>query len=103
MTDWFDVATEKEFPVGERKLLQINGTPVAVFNLEGEYFAFVDCCTHQYLPLGDGKVTGKKIVCPFHGAVFDITSGEALCAPAQDDLTMLEVKLENGWVKVQCP
>lgn len=101
MAKWVDIAPVTEVPEGERKITQIEGTPVAVFNLSNEFYAIEDRCTHQHLPLADGFVSEDDIVCPFHGAVFSIKTGEAKSAPACVNLTTYPVRIENGIIQVE--
>jgi nitrite reductase/ring-hydroxylating ferredoxin subunit len=56
--------------------------PLAVFNLEGEFFAIDDTCTHGEASLSDGEVFGEDVVCPFHSGSFCIRTGEATGYPA---------------------
>jgi 3-phenylpropionate/trans-cinnamate dioxygenase ferredoxin subunit len=101
MSEWHNVKACNELPVGEHHVIAINGHPIAVFNLEGEYYAIEDCCTHQSLPLSDGYVDGDEITCPFHGAKFNIKSGEVTAPPAFEDLTTFEVRVQDGMIQVK--
>lgn len=106
MSSWFDVAPADEFPPGGSKLIDMDETMVAVFNLEGQYFAIEDLCTHDGSPLlGCGLdpkdlIEGDRIVCPRHGAHFSIRTGEALSAPAFEPTTKFPVRIESGMVQV---
>ena len=84
MSDWVDVAGVEAFPPGEHRLVDVDDVPVAVFNLEGEYFAIEDVCTHDYGQLTGGCIEGDEIVCPRHAARFNIRTGEALTPPAYE-------------------
>jgi nitrite reductase (NADH) small subunit len=57
------------------KSIEINGKAVAVFNVEGNYYAINDICGHRGGPLGEGELDGKTVVCPWHGWRYDVTSG----------------------------
>ncbi len=55
---------------------------IVVFNIAGQFFAIGDVCTHDDGPLGDGELEGYEIVCPRHGAHFDVRTGKAIRLPA---------------------
>lgn len=100
MGEWVDVAPAKDFQPGTSRRLDVDDVAIAVFNLDGEYYAVEDLCTHDYSPLEGGEVQGEEIICPRHGARFNIKSGEALTAPAYEPLTTFPVRVENGMVQV---
>lgn len=109
MAGWFHVAKQDEFLPGESRLVDVDNVMVAVFNLNGEYFAIEDKCTHDGVPmLGMGMpaediVDGAEIVCPRHGARFCIKSGAALTAPAFEATETFPVRVEDGMVQVSDP
>ena len=77
------VAAVSELPVGERKLLEVDGLRIAVFNSAGEYYCVADVCSHDDGPVAEGPVTGCEIECPRHGARFDLRKHPALRATRQ--------------------
>jgi 3-phenylpropionate/trans-cinnamate dioxygenase ferredoxin subunit len=72
-----------------------------VFNLEGEYYAIEDICTHDGSELTGGTVEGAEIVCPRHGARFCIKTGAALSAPAYEATAVFPVRIEAGAIQVR--
>jgi 3-phenylpropionate/trans-cinnamate dioxygenase ferredoxin subunit len=70
------VASIKDLTPGERIVVDIDDIWVAVFNVDGQYYAIEDICTHDYGPLGEGKVFGKEVECPRHGATFNLETGK---------------------------
>ena len=72
MAEWVDVAQVEDFPPGTVRTVEIEGTAIAVFNLNGHYYAIEDVCTHEAETLSGGEVAGEEIVCPRHGAHFSI-------------------------------
>ena len=96
MADFFKVAALSEIPPGGRKLVEVDFLPVAIFNIDGEIFAVEDVCTHDGGPLVEGEAEGEEIVCPRHGARFNIKTGEALCMPAVEPIECYPVKIENN-------
>ena len=101
MSEWIDVSDVESFPPGEHRLADVDDVPVAVFNLEGEYFAIEDVCTHDYGQLTGGCIEDDEIVCPRHAARFNIRTGEALTPPAYEPVPTLPVRVHAGRVQVR--
>src|SRR3970040_999835 len=101
MSEWVTVARVDALAPGEWRGVGVGGAQVAVFNLDGEYFAIEDVCTHDAGQLTGGTVEGDQIVCPRHGARFCIRTGEALCAPAYEPIATFPVRVKNGVVQVR--
>ena len=101
MSEWVDVAPVKDFAPGTVRTVQTEGTPIAVFNLNGRYYAIEDLCSHEAETLSDGEVAGEEIICPRHGARFCLRTGEALTPPAYEPVRVYELKVEDGhlWVR----
>ena len=74
---------------------------VALYNLNGEFFATDDRCTHGNASLSEGDIEGDDIVCPFHDGAFDIRSGEPTRAPCSIPLKTYRVVVEEGTVFVE--
>ena len=101
MAEWVNVAPAKDFRPGTSRRVETDDVTIAVFNLDGEYHAIEDVCTHDYSALEGGEVEGDEIICPRHGARFNIKTGEALTAPAYEPLATFPVRVENGIVQVR--
>ncbi len=102
MSDWIDVAKTGEIADGGHKLVDADGTQIAVFNLDGEYYAIEDVCTHDGGELaGCGTVFGDQIECFRHGARFCIKTGAVLSPPAYEPVAKFPVRIENGVVQVR--
>ena len=101
MTDWTDVAPAEEIAPGDYKVVDIDDALIAVFNVDGEFYAIEDVCTHDYETLTGGCIEGDEIICPRHGARFNIKTGEALTPPAYEAVATLPVRIENGMVQVR--
>ncbi|MBI2292231.1 MAG: non-heme iron oxygenase ferredoxin subunit [Betaproteobacteria bacterium] len=101
MGDWVTVARADEFAPGRWRTVDVDGTQVAVFNLDGCYYAIEDVCTHDGGQLTGGSIEGAEIVCPRHGARFCIRTGAALSAPAYEATAKFPVRIENGEVQVR--
>ncbi len=103
MSDWTEVALVDELAPGARRIVDVEGVQVVVFNLSGEYYAIEDVCTHDYAPLDDAKLEGDEVICPRHGARFCIRTGEATLPPAYEAVTTFPTRVDNGVVQVRDP
>ncbi len=101
MSNWFDVAPASEFAAGDWRSIDLDGTQVAVFNLDGEYYAIEDVCTHDGGILTGGTLEGEEIICPRHGARFSVKTGKVLAPPAYEDVSRFPVQVANGMVQVR--
>ena len=101
MNDWVTVAGVEELATGEHRVIDVDDTQIVVFNLDGQYYAIEDVCTHDGGKLTGGNVEGEQIVCPRHGARFCIRTGEALTAPAYEPTSTFPVRMENGVIQVR--
>jgi 3-phenylpropionate/trans-cinnamate dioxygenase ferredoxin subunit len=101
MSDWIPVCPLSELPPGAHRVVDVDGAPVAVFNLAGELYAIEDVCTHDGGILTGGPIEGDQIVCPRHGARFSIRTGEALSPPAFEPTASFPVRIESGIVQVR--
>jgi 3-phenylpropionate/trans-cinnamate dioxygenase ferredoxin subunit len=103
MAEFTKVATTATLPPGERLVAEINGRAIAVFNVDGTYYAVDDVCTHDGGPLADGPLDGVEIECPRHGARFDLRTGRALCMPAFEPIAthLVEIRGDDVYVAVE--
>lgn len=100
MAEFTKVATRAGLPPGDRLVTEIEGRAVAVFNIEGDFYAIDDVCTHDGGPVAEGILDGVEIECPRHGARFDVRTGRPLCMPAFEPITTHRVELRGDdiWV-----
>ena len=103
MTQAHKAAARSELPPGGKILLEIDGRAIALFNVEGKYYAIDDVCTHDGGPLAEGELDGCSIRCPRHGARFDVRTGKPLCMPAVEPVAthQVEVRGDEIFVVVQ--
>ncbi len=97
------VAETNEVPPGTAKAVDLEGRPVALFNIDGTYYAIADTCTHRGGPLSEGEVEGTIVTCPLHGATFDVTTGNVLGPPASEGVARYNVEVEGNDIKVEAP
>ncbi len=101
MPDFLFAALVSEVPDPGRVLVEVDETAVALFHVDGQFYAIDDVCTHDGGPLAEGKLEGCTIACPRHGAKFDIRTGAALTMPATKPTRSHEVKVEGDKVYVR--
>jgi 3-phenylpropionate/trans-cinnamate dioxygenase ferredoxin component len=97
------VGPVEELPPGEVKIVRAGELAIGVYNLNGEYYAIEDRCSHDDGPLaeGDFDVDEAVAICPRHGARFDIKTGRALSLPAYLPVEAFEVFVDEGIIKVR--
>ena len=100
MSEWVQVCTTAELLPGESTVAWDGDTPILVVNLDGDFYAVEDQCTHEDYELSAGEVdpTAGTVECVLHGAKFDIRDGRALCTPAYEPVARFPVKVEDGAV-----
>ncbi len=101
MAEWIEIARVEDFPNGSVRTVEIEGTPIAVFNVDGHYYAIEDVCSHEEELLSEGTLEGEEIICPRHGARFSLVSGAALSPPAYEAVATFPVRVEGGMVMVR--
>ncbi len=101
VSNWLDVSNIDELTLSTRRVVDVEGINVAVFNLGGEYFAIKDECPHDGGVLSNGELDGEVIICPRHGARFSIRTGTVLGPPAYEDLITFPVRISQGKVQVE--
>ena len=101
MSNWIRVAPAAGIAPGDYASAEVGDAFVAVFNVGGEFFAIDDVCTHDGGGLAGGAVEDHQVICPRHGARFDVRTGAALTMPAVEPAPTYEVRIENGDVLVE--
>lgn len=101
--EFVEITPSSELPNGERLFLELEGRAIVIFNIAGQLFAIGDVCTHDDGPLGDGDLEGFNIVCPRHGAEFDVRTGKVMQMPAVVDIPAYPVKIVDEMIQVGIP
>ena len=96
-----NLATTQELAPGERKLLEVDGQRLALFNIAGDYYCIADVCSHDDGPVAEGECNGFEIECPRHGARFDVRDGRVLSFPAIRDIPSYKVMVVTGNVQIE--
>lgn len=89
---------------GQALSVDVGDTPIAIFNVHGEYYAIGDTCTHEEFPLSEGDMADEYTVeCALHGSTFDIRTGDALTLPATGNAGSYRVWIEDGALMIELP
>ena len=95
------IASVGDLKPGAKMVVDIEGVPIALYNVEGTYYATDDICTHDGGTLADGKLDGYEIICPRHGARFDVRNGKAMCMPAFTPVNTYPVKIQGNDILIE--
>jgi nitrite reductase/ring-hydroxylating ferredoxin subunit len=101
MSKTFKVAKTSDLSPGTGKVVQADGRSIALFNVDGAFFAIDNACPHRGGPLGNGKLTGDTVECPWHGSQFNVKTGAVTRSPAATGVACFRVKVEGDDVLVE--
>lgn len=94
------VAKTSDLEPGQMMYVEVGDEPVCLINLNGEYHAINDICTHQEASLSEGSMEGDEIECPLHGGTFNIRTGEPVTFPVVTAVETYEVRVIGDEVRV---
>jgi len=103
MAEFVKVAQVRDIPPGRGKAVEAGGRKIALFNVDGTFYAIDDACPHRGASLSEGELSGTEITCYLHGAVFDLVTGEVLAAPATEGVATYPVRIQGEDVEVAVP
>jgi nitrite reductase/ring-hydroxylating ferredoxin subunit len=95
------IAQTSELSPGTGRVVQAEGRGIALFNVEGAFYAIDNTCTHRGGPLGEGELNGDTVECPWHGAQFNVRTGAVTAPPARTGVRSFPVKVEGNDVLVE--
>jgi 3-phenylpropionate/trans-cinnamate dioxygenase ferredoxin subunit len=101
--EYIEIAPTDQILDGERLFVELGGKSIVLVNLAGKLFAIGDVCSHDNGPVGDGEIEENEIICPRHGARFDIRSGKVTSLPAIKDIPAYPIRVVNGMVEIGVP
>jgi nitrite reductase/ring-hydroxylating ferredoxin subunit len=93
-------ASVADIPPGKGKQVSVGGKSLALFNVNGAFCAIDNDCTHRGAPLAEGECQGNTVICPWHGATFDLTTGAHLSPPAPRGVQAYKVQVVGDEVQV---
>lgn len=103
MGEFVKVAETKDIAAGTGILVELGGERIALFNVNGTFYAIGDVCTHSEGPLSEGDLDGDVVTCPWHMAEFDVKTGAVLSPPASDPVPSYRVKVEGSEIHIETP
>ncbi|MBV6394722.1 MAG: 3-phenylpropionate/cinnamic acid dioxygenase ferredoxin subunit [Anaerolineales bacterium] len=101
--EYFEIAPASELPNGGRLFVDIGDKPIVVFNIAGQLYAISDVCSHDDGPVGEGDLEGFNVICPRHGAEFDVRTGRVMKMPAVVDIPAYPVQVRDEIVFIGIP
>lgn len=102
MKTWVEAADLEEFEETDRTLVDLGGTlQIGLFRVDGVFYAIDAWCSHQRATMVHGPLDGYELMCPLHGACFDLRNGKALTLPAVQGVATYKTKTEDGKVFIR--
>jgi nitrite reductase/ring-hydroxylating ferredoxin subunit len=98
--EWVTVAKASEVAPGEMAAGQAGKDDIAIYNLNGEYYATHAVCTHAFALLTDGFLDGEVVECPLHAGCFEIKTGKGLGPPIGRDIKTYQTRVEGDDVQI---
>ena len=96
------VAAASDVPLNEVRVVECAGRSLALSNVDGEYYAIDNICTHDGGPLGEGRIRNGRVICPRHGAAFDAKTGRVISLPAVKSVQAYPVTREGDDLFIDC-
>lgn len=101
MPEFVKVSKTADLAPGHSKRVDVGGKKIALFNLEGLYYAIDEICPHRGGPLSEGAIQGHEVTCPWHGAVFNIVTGELVRPPASRGVMQYKTRVNASDIEVE--
>ncbi|HAW29843.1 MAG TPA: biphenyl 2,3-dioxygenase [Planctomycetaceae bacterium] len=101
MPDFEEIASINDFGDADRLEVFLGDTPALLIRIQDQFLAIEDVCTHDGQPLTNGCIEEGAIICPRHGARFDLKTGKALCMPATKPIQTFEVEVRDQKIYVR--
>jgi naphthalene 1,2-dioxygenase system ferredoxin subunit len=98
---WATVAQRSKLAEGEVLGVEVGDKPIAIYNVDGEFYATDNICTHAFAMLSDGWLDGDCIECPLHAGRFDVRTGKALGPPVDEDIKTYPVRIAGDDIQVK--
>ena len=99
MPEFVRVAAVDDVPPGSGKVVDVRGRPLALFNVDGHFYAMDNTCLHRGGPVGEGDLEGTVVTCPWHGFQYDVTTGRNVFDP-EVGLETFPVRVADGAVEI---
>lgn len=95
------IARRDELVAGRMKRIEVKGRRILLANVDGNYYAADDTCTHEDASLSKGSLKGTIVRCPLHGSRFDLHTGAVLDDPAEQNLHTYPVRLDGDDILIE--
>jgi nitrite reductase/ring-hydroxylating ferredoxin subunit len=102
MTEFTKVASTDDLAPGDGSVVEVNGVEIALYNVDGAFYALSNTCVHQGGPLGEGFIEGETVTCPWHGWQYNVKTGVSVMSD-QIRVACYEVKVEGSDVLAAVP
>lgn len=100
MAEFVRITGTADVKPGSGTTVEVDGKSLAVFNVEGSYYAIDNTCVHRGGPLGEGELEGNTVTCPWHGWSYDVTTGRCINNPSAC-VQSYPVTIDGADVKIQ--
>lgn len=100
MANWIDVMSTKDLPEGQHTLIVLEDIELLLVNIDNQFYAIENACSHDGGDLSEGEIDGSEITCPRHGARFCLKTGEVLCAPAFENIDTYPVRIVDNRIQI---
>ena len=100
---WVKVAPASKLSEGKMLGIEVGDLQIAVYNVEGQFYATDNVCTHALAVLTDGFLEGDVVECPLHAGCFNVKTGKGMGAPIMEDLRTYPVRVEADTIEVEIP
>jgi naphthalene 1,2-dioxygenase system ferredoxin subunit len=100
-SEWVTVADRSAVETGSVIGVKAGDLDIALYNIDGEFFATHNICTHAHALLSEGWLEGDVIECPLHGGRFEVKTGKGLGAPITADVKTFPVRIEGNAIQVK--
>ena len=101
MGQFIKVAKVSEITPGNGKQIDAGGRTIALFNLKGEFHAIDNSCTHVGGSLASGEIIDEDVICPLHGARFNILTGKVLGPPARENISTYQIRIDGDNIEIE--
>ncbi len=101
MAEFMKVAKSDEIAPGQARRAEVRGKRIALFNVDGNFYALDDTCPHKGGPLSEGVIAGEEVTCPWHGAKFNIRTGNVVGPPARQGVARYGVRVTGTDIEVE--
>ena len=101
MSEFIPVIDYDSLAPGSMRRVKVQDVSIVVVRIGDDVYALEDRCSHEEYPLSDGWLDGDNLVCAFHGARFDLKTGDALSLPAYEGVKKFPVRVHNNKIEIQ--